>query len=41
MKFRKILLSGVMAAVLTVGNIGITANAANVVEIPATEVDSV
>lgn len=41
MKLKNILLSGMMAAVLTVGSIGMTVNAANVVEIPATEVDSV
>lgn len=41
MKLKNILLSGMMAAILAVGSVGMTANAANVVEIPATEVDSV
>lgn len=41
MKIKNILLSGMMAAVLAVGSIVMTANAANVVEIPSTEVDSV
>ncbi|MBQ8558773.1 MAG: D-alanyl-D-alanine carboxypeptidase [Tyzzerella sp.] len=41
MKLKNILLSGMMAAILAVGSVGMTVNAANVVEIPSTEVDSV
>lgn len=41
MKFRKILLSGMMAAIFAVGSIGMRVNAADVVEIPADELESV
>lgn len=41
MKIRNKVLSGMLGAVLLFGSIGMCANAANVVEIPATEVDSV
>ena len=41
MRKRNKLLSAVLGAVLLTGNIGMCANAANVVEIPATEVASV
>lgn len=41
MKLKNVLLSGMMAAVLSVGSVGMTADAADIVEIPATEVDSV
>lgn len=41
MKYRNKLLSGMLGAALLFGNIGMSVNAANVVEIPADEVDSV
>lgn len=41
MRTGKRVLSGILGLILTIGSVGMTANASNVVEIPATEVDSV